>query len=136
MDLILYTSGDFHKYISVYVCIVLLCSAAVFTLLLPKSFDHFNNKNYRNYKEMLDLRKSLVDNKRTVDRSINQMIDQYEKEFIAGKAENLKKNSKYSTHKSIVRILIVISSAIIAIVGIPLALYQYLFLPWVSFMNF
>lgn len=126
----LYTPEDFKDYIGVYVSIVTICSTAFFVFLLPKLIDYFNNLNYRRYKEILDLRKSLVDNNRTVDRQINRMIDHYEKEFIEMRDSKIWNPSRWGFNGSSFMILGFIFIVVIVILSFSMVIYQHLFLDW------
>lgn len=131
---ILDTSGDFKDYLSVYISIVAICSTAFFIFALPRVYDYFYNLNYRNYKEMLDLRKSLVDNNRTVDCRIDKMIDHYENEFMATRNEKLLNLHRDSLYKSAWNMLGFIFLVVITILGISMGIYR-LFLGWLALLS-
>lgn len=84
----------FVTYLPILVVITTVLSVATFSFLLPKVFDHFNNKNYRDYKEMLDLRKALLDNGLPVDEYIENSINDYKENFLKGRLEKAKSKSK------------------------------------------
>lgn len=130
MGSIFYTPEDFKEYIGVYVSIVAISSTAFFVFCLPKVIDYFNNLNYRRYKEMLDLRKSLVDNNRTIDRRINKMIDHYEDEFIRTRENKIWNPSRLGFHGSALMMLGFIFLVIALVLWASMCIYQYLFLAW------
>jgi hypothetical protein len=128
VGLVLYASKDFPQYISVYAAIVAICSTALLAFLLPKLFDYFNNLNYRNYKELLDLQKSLIDSNRVVDSRIHKMIDHYEQAFIEARQKKAKKPNFFGFYISAVGLLIFIFCVVIAILVFSMEIYQHLFL--------
>lgn len=122
-------SENFEKYIGVFVGIASVCSAAFFTFMLPKIFDYFNNKGYRDYKEMLDLRKSIIESKRKVNPDIDKIIKTYETEFIKNRNKKLKNFYKGSFEKNSWIVLGIIFGAVIVILAFSLFLYQ-VFIWW------
>lgn len=124
MELICRTSNNFKDYISVYAAIVAICSTAFFVFLLPKLLEYFNNLNYRRYKEILDLRKALVDNNRTVDPRINKMIDHYENEFIETRQNRILNPSKFGFYSTGWAMLGFIFTVIIVSLGFSIGIYK------------
>lgn len=116
------SANNFHEYLQVLTVIMTVLSVATFSFILPKTFDHFNNRNYRNYKEMLDLRKALIDNNRPVDKSINEYIDTYEEEFL--KSRTQKNSSKDTFYKDARDAICFIIIATIILLFVALFVYK------------
>lgn len=117
--------SNFDNYLSILSVIMTVLSVATFSFILPKAFDHFNNRNYRNYKEMLDLRKALIDNNRPVDKSIDEYIDTYEKDFLTNRAKKNKSKDTFYTDALQILCFIIMTTGILLCAAVFIY-YQFL----------